>query len=64
MTKKEFQAEVNESSQIATNRANEFLTQLNLSLSIDWEYNDWEYNNLNNAIGVYEAEVSLKGKSI
>ena len=55
MTKKEFQAEVNESSQIATNRANEFLTQLNLSLSIDWEYNDWEYNNLNNAIGVYEA---------
>ena len=35
MTKKEFQAEVNESSQIATNRANEFLTQLNLSLSIE-----------------------------
>lgn len=62
MTKKEFQAEVNESSQIATNRANEFLTQLNLSLSIDWEYNDWEYNNLNNAIGVYEARSVFEGE--
>lgn len=62
MTKKEFQAEVNESSQIATNRANEFLTQLNLSLSIDWEYNDWEYNNLNNAIGVYEAGSVFEGE--
>ena len=56
MTKKEFQQELKDSANVAVQRANKFLEQLDLSLHINWEYEDWEYNNLNDAIGVYERD--------
>lgn len=54
MTRKEFNNGVNSIVNVAVQRANEFLEQLDLSLSINWEYDSWGYNDLNNAIGVYE----------
>ena len=36
-------------------KANRFLIKLGLSLHINWEYDDWEYNDLSSAIGVYES---------
>lgn len=55
MTKQEFNQELKSSSDVAVQRANKFLEQLHLSLHINWEYEDWEYNGLDNAIGVYEG---------
>ena len=61
MTKKEFQQELKRNANIAVQRANKFLGQLGLSLHINWEYNDWEYNGLDNAIGVYERDSVFEG---
>ena len=61
MTKKEFQQELKSSANIAVQRANKFLEQLDLSLHINWEYEDWDYNDLNNAIGVYEHDSVFEG---
>lgn len=61
MTKKEFQQELKSSANIAVQRANKFLGQLDLSLHINWEYEDWDYNDLNNAIGVYERDSVFEG---
>jgi hypothetical protein len=62
MTKKEFKQEVNEVANIAIERANKFLENLDLYLSIDWDYDDWEYNNLVGAIGVYESGSVFEGE--
>ena len=37
------------------------LSSLNLSCSIDWSYSDWDYNGLNNAIGVYKSGSVFEG---
>ena len=55
MTKQEFQKELKDSANVAVQRANKFLEQLRLSLRINWEYDDWSYNDLDDAIGVYES---------
>lgn len=41
MTKKEFQEELKNSANVAVQRANKFLEQLDLTLHINWEYEDW-----------------------
>ena len=61
MTKKEFQQELKSSANIAVQRANKFLGQLDLSLHINWDYDSWEYNDLDNAIGVYERDSVFEG---
>ena len=61
MTKKEFQQELKNSANIAVQRANKFLERLDLTLHINWEYEDWGYNNLTGAIGVYEAGSVFSG---
>ena len=63
MTKKEFIQEVKEIATIAINRSNEFLGSLDLSLSIDWDYDGWD-NNLQTAIGVYEGGSVFSGEII
>lgn len=62
MTKKEFQEELKKSANVAVQRANKFLEQLDLSLHINWEYDDWSYNNLDNAIGAYERDSVFEGE--
>lgn len=59
MTKKEFQQELKNSANVAVQRANKFLEQLDLTLHINWEYEDWGY--LGNAIGVYEHDSVWEG---
>lgn len=59
MTKKEFQEELKSSANIAVQRANKFLEQLDLSLHINWEYEDWD--NYSDAIGIYERDSVLEG---
>lgn len=59
MTKKEFQEELKNSANVAVQRANKFLEQLDLTLHINWEYEDWGY--LGNAIGVYEYDSVWEG---
>lgn len=61
MTKKEFQQELKNSANIALQKGNKFLGQLNLTIHIDWEYEDWDYNGLDNAIGVYERDSVFEG---
>lgn len=61
MTKKEFQEELKSSANIAVQRANKFLEQLDLSLHINWDYDSWEYNDLDNAIGIYERDSVFGG---
>jgi hypothetical protein len=61
MTKKEFQQELKSSANIAVQRANKFLERLDLTLHINWEYEDWGYNNLTDAIGVYERDSIFEG---
>lgn len=62
MTKKEFNNGVNESSSIAIDRSNELLKVLNLSLSINWEY---EFDgDLSDAIGVYEGGSVFSGEIV
>ena len=55
MNKEEFTQELENIANVAVQRANKFLEQLDLSLNVDWEYDDWSYNDLDNAIGVYES---------
>ena len=55
MSKEEFTQELENIANVAVQRANKFLEQLDLSLNVDWEYDDWSYNDLDNAIGVYES---------
>ena len=54
MNKQEFKQEVNESANVALQRANNFLKCLNLSVEINWEYDSWTANDLDEVIGVYE----------
>ena len=61
MTKKEFKEELKNSANVAVQRANKFLKQLDLSLHINWEYDSWSYNDLDNAIGVYERDSVFGG---
>ena len=61
MTKKEFQQELKSSANIALQRGNKFLSQLDLTIHINWEYDDWDYNGLDNAIGVYERDSVFEG---
>lgn len=61
MTKKEFIQEVNENAHIAVDRSNEFLDSLDLSLSIDWEYDSWN-DDLQNVLGVYEGGSVFSGE--
>jgi hypothetical protein len=62
MTKKEFNNGVKESSSIAIDRSNELLKVLNLSLSINWEY---EFDgDLSDAIGVYEGGSVFSGEIV
>ena len=60
MTKKEFLEETRRVSNLAVQRANKYLQQLNLSLIINWNYNDWDY--YKDAIGIYERNSVLEGK--
>lgn len=62
MTKKEFQQELKSSANIAVQRANKFLGQLDLSLHINWEYEDWEY--YGDAIGIYEYDSVIENGDI
>ena len=55
MSKEEFTQELENIANVAVQRANKFLEQLDLSLNVDWEYDNWSYNDLDNAIGVYES---------
>ena len=59
MTKEEFIEQLKVSANIAVQRANKFLGQLDLSLHINWKYEDWEY--YGNAIGIYERDSVLEG---
>ena len=62
MTKKEFNNGVKEASSIAIDRSNELLRVLNLSLSINWEY---EFDgDLSDAIGVYEGGSVFSGEIV
>lgn len=61
MTKKEFIQEVKEIASIAVNKSNGFLSSLDLSLSIDWDYDGWD-NDLQTAIGVYESSSVFSGE--
>ena len=61
MTKKEFIKEVKEIASIAVNKSNGFLSSLDLSLSIDWEYDGWD-DDLQTAIGVYEGGSVFSGE--
>lgn len=61
MTKKEYNEEIRSSAGVAVQRANRFLSQLDLSLHINWEYDGWSHNDLSNAIGVYERDSVLEG---
>ena len=61
MSKNEFKKYLKQTSIVAINRANKMLSSLNLSCSIDWSYNDWEHNGLNNAIGVYKSDSVFEG---
>ena len=60
MTKREFKNEVNEIAVVAVNRANKFLSNLDLSLSINWEY-EFDGGDLSDAIGVYEGGSVFEG---
>ena len=55
MNKQEFKQEVNDSANVALQRANNFLKCLDLSVKINWEYDSWTANDLDDAIGVYES---------
>lgn len=61
MTKKEYNEEIRSSAGVAVQRANRFLSQLDLSLHINWGYDGWSHNDLSNAIGVYERDSVLEG---
>ena len=61
MTKKEFIQEVKEIASIAVNKSNVFLSSLDLSLSIDWDYDSWD-DDLQTAIGVYESSSVFSGE--
>lgn len=61
MSKNEFKKYLKQISIVAINRANKMLSSLNLSCSIDWSYNDWDDNGLNNAIGVYKSDSVFEG---
>lgn len=61
MSKNEFKKYLKQTSIVAINRANKMLSSLNLSCSIDWSYNDWGENNLNQAIGVYKSGSVFEG---
>lgn len=61
MTKKEFIQEVKEIASIAVNKSNGFLSSLDLSLSIDWDYDSWD-DDLQTAIGVYESSSVFSGE--
>lgn len=63
MTKKEFIQEVKEIASIAVNKSNGFLSSLDLSLSIDWEYDGWD-DGLQTAIGVYEGGSVFSGEIV
>lgn len=63
MTKKEFIQEVKEIASIAVNKSNGFLSSLDLSLSIDWEYDGWD-DDLQTAIGVYEGGSVFGGEIV
>ena len=63
MTKKEFIQEVKEIASIAVNKSNGFLSSLDLSLSIDWEYDGWD-DDLQTAIGVYEGGSVFSGEIV
>ena len=64
MVFKLFVSEVRSLSEVAVRRSNEFLSPLNLSLSIDWEYDSWEDIYDGNAIGVYEADSVFGGEIV
>ena len=57
MTKKEFQEELKNSANVAVQRANKFLEQLDLTLHINWEYEAWGY--LGNAIGAFVGGIPI-----
>jgi hypothetical protein len=61
MTKKEFQEELKSCVNIALQKGNKFLRQLGLTIHINWEYEEWRYNGLDNAIGVYEFDSVFEG---
>lgn len=63
MTKKEFIQEVKEIASIAVNKSNGFLSSLDLSLSIDWDYDSWD-DDLQTAIGVYEGGSVFGGEIV
>ena len=48
----------------SVNKANRFLNKIDLSLSINWEYDSWKYNDLSSAIGVYEGGSVFGGEII
>lgn len=62
MTKKEFQKELKNSANVAVQRANKFLEQLDLTLHINWKYKDWD--NYNYAIGIYEYDSVIENCDI
>ena len=62
MTKKEFQQQLRISANIAVQRANKFLEQLDLTLHINWEYKDWD--SYSDAIGIYEYDSVIENGDI
>ena len=64
MDKNEFNRELYSFTNVAVNNSNNFLSKLDLSLSIDWDYDGWVENDLSKAIGVYEAGSVLSGNIV
>ena len=62
MTKQEFINETRESADISVQRANAYLERLGLSLAVNWDYDAWEDNNLEEALGAYEGDSVFSGE--
>lgn len=62
MTKQEFIKETRESADIAVQRANAYLERLGLSLTVNWDYDAWKSNGLEEALGAYESDSVFSGE--
>lgn len=62
MNKRTFKKEVCDITNVAVSRANEYLSNLNLTLSVNWEYDEWDDIYDGDAVGVYEVDSVFSGK--
>lgn len=62
MTKKDFKKEVNNIVNVAITNANKFLKVLEVTISIDWDYDSFGTIHDGHAIGVYEHDSIFEGE--